>query len=299
MWIRRLRSPSSYLDMAAACAPLAANAMPSVPPFQHVMAFDDCSGVMIQQETNLFCRCCCCQPNINYRMAPHEGEYVADRSDVLATWYIAESASFWGRCLGSLFPGAKATTWAVHEGGTPEGRVIMWHEKGVTCSHSPALIMLHGHVFHMPWCCCLPYLTTYDGDGTKLGTTRYVCDRWLCVPKFDVFDAQDAHMFRVRSKTCCFGCCKMPAVRQLGGGRRRLRVPHQVRHPVEPFDEIEGADITDLWAGLVRQCCTKQELLGLRFPAATSLHHGQDIKAAKATLVGTTLLLNTLLYDRE
>lgn len=290
--------------MADARMLLAGNAIAAaVPPAQHRMSFDDCAGVMIQQETNLCCKCCCCQPNVNYRMSPHQGDYTADgRTDIPATWFIAENAGFCGRCLGCLFPGAKATTWSVHEGGDATGRVIMTHSKGTTCSHCPAVFAQHGEILRIPCCCCLPYLETKDQHGNKLGTTRYVCDQWLCVPKFDVFDANDQRMFRVRSETCCFGCCvAFRCGGQRQGGRRqgRFRVPHQVRHPEPPFDVIPEADITDLWAGLIRQICTKQELLGVKFPAATSLQHGQDVRAAKATLVGTALLLNTLLYDHE
>lgn len=34
-----------------------------------------------------------------------------------------------------------------------------------------------------PCCCLLPAIETYDNDGTKLGETRYLCDRNLCVPQ--------------------------------------------------------------------------------------------------------------------
>jgi hypothetical protein len=65
---------------------------------------------------------------------------------------------------------------------------------------------------------------------------------------------------------------------------------------VEPYNQIGDADITDLWAGVVREVCTKQETLGVKFPPTQP---GRDPFATKATLVGSTILLNTLLYDHE
>merc|ERR1719162_2735637 len=100
--------------------------------------------------------------------------------------------------MSCCFPGARATTWTVHRGHDTSGPVVMRHEKGTTCSHCPAVCLADsGEILRVPWCCCLPYLATVDQDGNLLGTTRYVCDMWLCVPKFDVFDAQDQRMFRV------------------------------------------------------------------------------------------------------
>jgi hypothetical protein len=260
----------------------------AVPPAQHRMSFDDCAGVMIHQETNVCCKCCCCKPNVNYRMLGwQQGEYTADgRTDIPATWFIAESAGFCPKHC--FFTSARATTWSVHEGDDATGRVIMTHSKGATC----AVFASDCEILRILCCCCLPYLETKDEHGNKLGTTKYVCDQWLCVPKFDVFDANDQRMFRIRSETCCFGCC--PACRS--GGHGRFRVPQQVRHPEPPFDTIPEADITDLWEG-GRRRCTKQELLGVRFPHSNQ--HGQDVRAAKATLVGTALLVKTLLYDHD
>jgi hypothetical protein len=121
---------------------------------------------------------------------------------------------------------------------------------------------------------------------------------WLCVPKFDVFDAMDNHLYRIRSETCCMGCCVKCRRGNGNQGRRRglFRIPHQIREPVEPYNQIGDADITDLWAGFMRAACTKQETLGVKFPPDVP---GQDNFATKATLVGATLLMNTLLYDHE
>lgn len=274
-----------------------------VAPVQQTMAFEATDGVMVQQETNLCCRCCCCQPNINYRMQTYTEDYQAG-TDLAAMWYIKENAGFLGRCLSCVFPGAKKTVWTVHVGGDESGPVLMTHEKEMTCSHCPAVFVSDSEILRIPMCCCLPYLTTRDAAGRVLGTSKYICDMWLFVPKFDVFDADEQHIFRIRPDTCCCGCCvrcrcgRQGQQGQQGQGQRRggkFRVPFQIREPVEPYNQIADAAITDLWAGFVRTCCTKQETLGVKFPA----REGVDMDAMKATLVGTTLLLNTLLYDNE
>lgn len=268
-------------------------------PAQQAMRFQETNGVMVQQETNLCCRCCCCTPNINYRMQPYTDDYQAG-TDLAAMWYIKENAGFLGRCVACLFPGAKKTVWTVHEGSDESGPVLMTHEKEMSCSHCPAVFLTDAlEILRIPMCCCLPYLVTRDAAGTVLGTSKYTCDQWLFVPKFDVFDASDQHIFRVRPDTCCFGCCVRCRYFQCGQqGRRRggrFRMPFQIREPVEPYNQIDDAAITDLWAGFVRQSCTKQETLGVKFPAC----EGVDMDAMRATLVGTTLLMNTLLYDHE
>lgn len=254
---------------------------------------------MVQQETNLCCKCCCCQPNIDYRMSPYTEAYQPG-TDLERTWYIVEDAGFLGRCLGCLYPGAKKTQWTVHEGGNTDAPVLMTHEKDMTCSHCPAVGCTDGgEIVRCPCCCFLPYLRTRNAQGHLLGTTKYVCDMFPFVPKFDVFDANDQHIYRIRPNTCCFGCCVMcrrAGNRQQGRRRGCFRVPHPIREPVEPYNQIADADIQDLWAGFVRQACTKQETLGVKFPPAQA---GQDAFAIKATLIGAAILLNTLIYDHE
>jgi hypothetical protein len=75
-----------------------------------------------------------------------------------------------------------------------------------------------------------------------------------------------------------------------------FRVPHLIREPAEPHNQIGDADIVDLWAGFARQVCTKQETLGVKFPPTRP---GQEAFAVKSTFIGATILLNSLLYDHE
>eukprot|EP00928_Gymnodinium_smaydae_P080719 TRINITY_DN64366_c0_g1_i1.p1 TRINITY_DN64366_c0_g1~~TRINITY_DN64366_c0_g1_i1.p1 ORF type:complete len:313 (+),score=30.75 TRINITY_DN64366_c0_g1_i1:90-941(+) len=283
--------------MRAPLEPLQVSCVVGV-PMQQTMDLTTCEGVLVQQETNLCCRCCCCMPNINYRMKAVNGDHGYQPGDqVEPTWYLAEDASFFARCISCFCPGAKKTKWSVHAGGSADGPVVMTHEKGWSNSHCPAVCISDGgEIVRCPCCCFLPYLTTKDADGTVLGTTRYICDMWPFVPKFDVFDADDNHLYRVRSDTCCFGCCVRCRMGGQGQQRRgRLRVPHKIREPCHPHNQVSDADITDLWAGVVRQICTKQETFMTKFPPSS----GPNSHAERATLVGATLLLNTLMYDHE
>jgi len=84
--------------------------------------------------------------------------------------------------------------------------------------------------------------------------------------------------------------------RQGSGRQRRFRIPYQIRAPQEPHEPLADAAITDLWAGFVRDCCTKQEVYGVKFPP---LDPGQDPFATKALLVSTTLLINTLFHEHD
>lgn len=268
---------------------------------QEVMHFVQQPGVMIQQETNLCCKCCCCEPNINYRMQPYIEDYRAGEN-LQAVWYMAEDAGFLGRCCALMYPGAKSTKWTVHDGPDTSGAVLMTHEKDWTCSHCPLVCISDSDWIRCPCCCCLPYLTTKGPDGQVLGHTRYVCDMCIFVPKFDIHLGAGEPAYRIRPDTCCGGFCVKPRLRTgtQGGSRGgRFRVPYLIREGNEPYNQIGDAAITDLWAGFKKECCTKQETFGVRFPRdAEPLDHHNKF-ARKATFVGATLLINTLMFDHE
>jgi len=260
-------------------------------------------AVLVQQDTNLCCRTCLCQPNINFNMQAYTGQEEYRPGDQIpATWHITEESTCCFRAFACCCPGMRPTTWTVRDGpaagGGPDSQVLMTHSKGLTCSHCPRVCITDkGELVSIPWCCCLPYLETRDGQGNILGRTNYVCDAFPFVPKFDVFDASERHLYRVLPESCCLGCCIRCRCGGRGSGGRRLRVPHVVREPREPYAPIDDAAITDLWAGLARQLCTKQDVFAVKFPS--SYEQGVDINAAKATLVGATLLLNMLMYEHD
>ena len=59
----------------------------------------------------------------------------------------------------------------------------------------------------VPCCCFLPTLETYATDGSLVGSTSYLCDEKLFVPKFMVKDYRGVDKYLVRPDTCCLDCC--------------------------------------------------------------------------------------------
>lgn len=269
--------------------------------------FGASNAVIIQQETSMCCRCCCCQPNIDFKMQDYSADTYAPGNEIQNTWAITEAAALYpGRCCSCMCAGARPTTWTVKNA---SGETIMSHSKGMTCSHCPTICCLEGELVKCPCCCCLPYMDTYDERQTKIGTTKYVCDSNLCIPKFDVLDANEQRVARIRPDVCCCGCCMrcrtQPAgAAQQGQGRRRkrLRVPFVVRKPEEPWDPIQtptgNAAITDLWTGLANECCTKKDVFTITFPPEQHFM-GNDSTAMKKLLVGSTLLVQMLMYEHH
>lgn len=268
------------------------------PPPQQTMGIESVPGVMIQQDTNMCCRCCCCHPDIDFRMQGYTESYEPG-TDIEPWWYIREEAGFFGRCMSCWCPGARKTKWTVREGTAPDAPVLMTHEKAMTNSHCPVVcIGDNGDLVRCPCCCFLPYLTTFDAEGRELGTTKYMCNVPFClVPKLDVVDPSDRAIFRVSPDTCCLGCCVRCTLKRQGGGRqRRFRIPYLIRSPTEPHEQLGDAAVSDLWAGVVRDCFTKREVYGVKFPEVPA---GEDPQAVKSLLVGTTLLINALFHEYE
>merc|ERR1712060_701220 len=105
-------------------------------------------------------------------------------------------------------------------------------------------------------------------------------------------------IYRIRPDTCCFGLCVKCTCRRTGDsqGRRRCRVPFQIREPCAPYNQIADAAITDMWAGFVRECCTKQEVYSVKFPPPPG---GRDPYTTTGQLVGAALLVNMLMFEGD
>ena len=81
--------------------------------------------------------------------------------------------------------------------------------------------------------CCQPhpYLETKDADGKTIGKTEFVCDWWIFVPKFDIYDGSGEKKYRLRPDTCIGGCCVMCRCGGKGSGGKCCRLPYIVRDP--------------------------------------------------------------------
>ena len=175
-----------------------------------------------QQKTSEFCRCCCCQPNIHWRVHPYnENWQVGQEGPTLMS--ISEDASKCGRTCSFCMPGYRATKYTVRAGeydeknpGTRSNRVLYTHEKDETCGTNVFIAFTDGGQLRIPMCCNLPYLETKDANGAKLGRTQYICDACLFVPKYHISNRHGEKKYLLRPDTCvagessysCCWCCR-------------------------------------------------------------------------------------------
>lgn len=260
-------------------------------------------GVMVYQKTSQCCRCLCCQPNIDWMIHDWVDNWGAESHPNLPVkMFIKENAPWFGRCWSHCWPGWRQTTYTVHAGESEQGPVLFKHEKPATCSHCPLYPPFYsdGGPVRCPWCCCLPYLETKDAQGNLLGTSKYVCDECIFVPKYDLLDKTGKRIYRVRPDVCCGGIC--PRCRSSGGGKGKcFRIPFPVREPDPPYNPIGDAAVTDLWAGMLHECCTNREMYSVKFPSNQAMISGggKDADAIKKTLIGMTLLIDITLNEQD
>jgi len=268
------------------------NQMGESAPEQQTMG----NGVMVYQNTSPCCRCCCCQPNIDWTIHDFVDSWSFEMN-LPTKMFMREESAWIGRCMSNPWPAWRATKYTVYAGGSPEGPVLFTHEKPYTCSNCPVMMYGDGGPVRCPCCFCLPYLETRGPNGELLGTSKYVCDECLFVPKFDVLDSAGQRVFRVRPDTCVGGLCVKC---RCGGGTKGkcFRIPFPIRKPEPPFEQIRDASITDLWAGMRHECCTNREMYAVKFPIGAS---GGTMKEedVKKVLIGTTLLVDLTLNEQD
>mmetsp|Transcript_17413 Transcript_17413/g.37878 ORF Transcript_17413/g.37878 Transcript_17413/m.37878 type:complete len:291 (-) Transcript_17413:420-1292(-) len=256
-------------------------------------------GVMLKQSTSECCRFCCCQPKIHWTLHPYsksQGMAVSFDEVRQADVWVQEDSGYWGRTCSWCAPGSRKTTYRTLHGNADDNAPTsahseLTHRKEGTCGINVIVGCSDQGPIRCPCCCYLPYMDTVDKNGQLIGKTSYVCDAFLCVPKFKVEDANGQPWYRIRSDTCCFGCC----VRcKCGGAKGKMcRIPFFIRdpHTHEPLDGSE-AMITDLWAGFAHECCHRRNMYGLKFPSHATPQQ-------KATLVGAALLMDLALFEQD
>jgi len=150
----------------------------------------------------------------------------------------------------------------------------------------------------LPCCCCLPNLETVSADGALLGATKYLCDMYLCVPKFGVYDATGTQKYLLRPDTCC-GCCVKVNCAPWGGvgpPSRALYVPFLIRdlETGEPLASPDGgaAFVAKVWSGLKKECCTDADNFHVVFPAAADVPD-------RANLLGATVLIDFTWFEAQ
>ena len=241
----------------------------------------------------------------DWTLHPYWGEAVNFDDLPGATMWMQEDAAYLDRCCSCFAPGCRPTLYCTVEAPPPPGSGAtltnaannvqqdeassgLTHKKGRSCGWN-SIVAFNPVEVRCFMCCCLPYLKTYGRDGELLGTSRYLCDACLFVPKFGVYDAQGIEVYRVRPDTWFCGCCIRP---RCGGPKGKCcRVPFLIRDP-STMEQIEDAAIVDLWAGFKNEFCTKKNIYALKWPSDTK-------REMRATLIGTTLLLDMAFYEQD
>lgn len=265
--------------------------------------------IIVAQSTSQCCRTGICQPSINWVIReadnyhggnPHE-EYVQQA-------WIHEESTFCMRCNSCWLPGCRAVKYVQHSSTIPpavvsaeDWRWCTWQRgllsKGLTEEdRGKDVIATHEKPMTCTACCCfVPYLETKDEGGNVIGKTQYVCDWWIFVPKFDIFDGSGTKKYHLRPDTCVGGCCVM--CRCGGQAGKCCRIPFIVRDPTT-FEAIKGnsgsenAQVTDLFSGWKNECCTKRTAYHLVFP--------DDAPAEdKLTLIGSSILIDVIYAEQD
>ena len=175
-------------------------------------------------------------------------------------------------------PGFRATTYNVYSGDDSNSELMLRHSKGTTCG--TLFTLPTGH--KCPSCCCLPYLNTYDANGTKLGSTKILCSPCIFVPKLGVFDGLNHLKYIIRPDTCCLCCIKCNCG---GSGANCCSMPCYLRDPKSHKKLHPDAAIVDLWSGAKKTCCTRQSAWSVTYPPDCET-------AMKSTLMGSAILLD-------
>jgi len=243
-------------------------------------------GMVVKQNLKDCFRCCLCQPNWQWLVTAYSPSYTEGQAFPTVMFVQEDSDQCLDRSWSFWAPGCRATKYHVYEGQDANGTKLMEHAKGRTCGKEAIIMITDSGPVYCPMCCCLPYLDTFDASGKKIGSTKYLCDECLWVPKFHVMDADDKPQYLIRPNTCCGGCCPVCACSGTGG--RCFRVPFYIRDPVSK-EPIDDAVITWLWPGVKKACCQRNNY-AVKFPKAAS----PDVRK---TLMGSVILMDMALFE--
>jgi hypothetical protein len=210
--------------------------------------------------------------------------------------YLLEESSFIARCC---LQEGRAFSMPVTSGAEAGGHELMRFDKPMGCQiclNIPIPYQEDGGVgvfwVDCPMCCMLPQLETKKpGSNQVFSKTQYVCDMFLAVPKFDYYEDGQV-VYRIIPETCCGGCCLMP--RCCRGGRTMFPFffhdPTSGRMVGEEQPDLERPQITKVFAGLKKECCSTADNFAVFFPP------GCDSRR-KAGLLGATMLIDLAWFE--
>lgn len=300
--------PSGGVQMTP--TPVEASVVDMVAPSQELMARvvgPDVEAISVQQTMRgCFQECLGCEAESEYRIYHgHIEEGQARAEGIPQVGHLLESSPCLCRfCLGVSRSFTMPLTLGepTKEGGnTTYGPKVLEFRKPLSnpiCFHVP--VNEGGDTVPCPCCCFLPKLETFDNENTLLGSTKYICDTNLLVPKFGVFGPDGTQKYLVRPETCCGGCCVM--IRCGGkGSAKSVYIPFLIRDPTTQAPlmsnlKLGGEDATarinKVWSGFKKECCSDADNFQVLFPQGATMHD-------KANLLGANVLIDFAYFETQ
>jgi hypothetical protein len=250
---------------------------------------------MLVKQTAKGClqECCGCEAKNEFTLSAMDWGYVdggflkEGTTDKPNELYAIEESNC---CLRICCQDGRPLEMSVHQGGNKDGHRLFKMTKPMGC---PVWVTCHsdnGDV-DIPCCCFLPNMSNAFGDGKEFSNSRYTCDGCLYVPKF-MYQENGVDVYKVRPETCCCGCCISC---ECGGKHRCVGIPFYFWDP-QTGEKIRGnvegqePQITKVWSGMAKECCTTADTFAVFFP--------QNISAKrKAALLGMTFLIDFVWFE--
>lgn len=246
-------------------------------------------GVFVKKQRNQGFQMPCCRPNTTWDVKDFDSETVVSDTQLA---YLKEEAGFIGRCYSPLCPAARPTKYTMYAAGG-DGEILATYEKGPTCTN--AICLLPHPALKLPWCCCLPYLTVRDADGTVLGHSRYITQKKCCciptkcfVPTIGIYD-KEKMIYAMFPDVCCCGCCIKPS-----HGWNCCDVSFWTRWYEKPHIPIDLASITGKWTP-TSWINKRGEGYEMVFPINRPV---DKMEPVRKLMVGTALLIHLGMYEQ-
>jgi len=253
----------------------------------------DFEGLTVKQTMKgCFREACGCEDTSEYKISDfdfsmvNEGAILKEGMQTKPNYmYALEQSSFIQRLC---WAGGRAMTINVTTGGDKGGELIVKYTKPCGCPVCITIPTGKGDV-DCPCCFMLPELTAVTPTEQVLGTSKYLCDAFLLVPKFGYFE-ENQMVYYVAPETCCGGCCMMCKC-----GTKAIYVPFLIRNPEtkEPLADPKAQDcpsIQKLWSGMKKECCSDADNFAIKFPKGITPER-------KAGLLGMNFLIDAVYFE--
>jgi hypothetical protein len=255
--------------------------------------FADKDAILVKQ-TMKGCiqECLGCEAKSEYKVSKMDYQYIdgcrlkEGAMTMQDEMYIIEESNC---CLRICFQDGRPFVLKVSTGSEPGGSPIVEYRKPCGCPVMFTIRTDNGNV-DCPCCCMLPEVTSFTPENTELNKSKYVCDMCMYVPKF-MYSEGGTDIYKVRPETCCGGCCIVCKC-----GKGGYQIPFYFWDPAsgEKVMSRKGEDnmpqITKVWAGMKKECCSTADNFAVFFPDNCSPER-------KAGILGMTMLVDFVFFE--